>query len=145
MWVINFTFRPPFDRGWPQYTQDVKLARHTRYSSCTGEKGVLHLLRTKHLFLCSLTRCLVTTELSRPPSHTIRSINLKCMRGWDVQGAGRRELVHLIYQTGQVNKKTNWIDVDIDSRAVLKLILKNYDVMIFVWLIWLRIGFSYGI
>jgi hypothetical protein len=63
---------------------------HTRYSSCAEEKGVLHLLWTKgvlhllwtkHLFLCSLTRCLVTTELSRPPSYTIRSINLKCMRG----------------------------------------------------------------
>ena len=54
---------------------------HTRYSSCAQEKGVLHLLWTKHLFLCSLTRCLVTTELFRSPPYTIRSINLKCMRG----------------------------------------------------------------
>jgi hypothetical protein len=52
----------------------------TRCSSCAEEKGALHLLGTKHLFLCSLARCLVTTELSRPPSHTIRSINLQCMR-----------------------------------------------------------------
>ena len=50
--------------------------------------------------------------------------------------------MHRLCQPGHKNIKTEWVDVDIDWRAVLKLILKNYDVMIFVLLVCVKTGFS---
>jgi len=92
---------------WPGLTpvraaRDASKAR-ARCRSCAGQKCALHLLGTEHLFLCSLTRCLVTTELSRPPSYTIRLINLKCTRGTRHPGS-RKETISAL----SMSARTHW-------------------------------------
>jgi hypothetical protein len=52
------------------------------------------------------------------------------MRSRRHPGYRKETISALSMSAGTRYKKTNWVDVDIDGRAVLKLILKNYDGMI---------------
>jgi hypothetical protein len=57
---------------------------------------------------------------------------------------GRRGL-HVGYWWESQKVRDHWEDQDVGGRTILKWILERYDGMIWIVLIWLRIGTSKGL
>jgi hypothetical protein len=53
--------------------------------------------------------------------------------------------MHIGYSWEIQNERDHWEDQDIGGKTILKWVLEGYDGMVWIGLIWLRIGTSAGL